>query len=860
MANRFEKYANPAQTGNRFAKYAGQRASQYSDDQEKIIRGWMLENRYRDGVMGRLEKGYQPGPNEVIFGQNPENDRKVAIAMAEQNNWQPAPKRENASTSFADGAVSSATLYFNDELAGLASGAVDAVQGKSFSEGYKSGRATAKRQERESKYSNPEMFLAGEIGGGVASAVVPIGMGARAAQGTGAAAKTAANSTKAFQPIRAGFGLMGRGVADVGKTIGGGMVGGGLWGAAAGAGMADGGGMEERARGAGQGLLFGSLAGGAMAPVMRYGAAPVISWAGRKFGTSAENKLFDAVIKRMQRSGKSLDDVQAQFDAWRATGEVPETFAEMLGPHEQQLLSAMITSNKSTRDAATKVYTDRGKGELEWLEDRIAAAYGKSRADFGKMREAAAKARGSEPAPYYNAAHYEPNSDTLKMLPAQAKGAFDAVVTQSRTAQKALTMASDDLDAAGLYAARDALDAYIAAAKKGQPLPDLPVQAADYVERIISDNLNALYNGKVSKLGTIRGLTELQGRTRAAIDGTGLGEAREQAAEMISRHDALGRGRKIFDANVDPEDVTGFMDSASDEVQAHYGAGVSRALSKDLRRQSDMKGFADKSRSIARSADRREKIELSRPQVLKKDGTPDGRYKQTRLNQQMDDALDRVSNRAEHAVDMVGNSKTAFRIGDVEDAMLDDTIQAHIGDTVADVLTGGPLQAVQAAWGKGGRALADYISRPSVFNPAFNDAGQKVLLAQGDEIPVQIAKLLARQQETQGRRLLPTLPQNVGSRVAGLFSGKNASENDPYVQNYEEAVLPDIAGGIETPAAASLFDPGLSPERRDAIEAHYRQMLQSSAIDQETRAAIEALLSESSSLRVAQSMQGSAAQ
>ena len=729
------------------AQIVSRAPTKYNQDQEGIIRSWMLENRYRDGVMGRLEPDYVGEPNEVIYGRNPDMDRQLAIIMAEQNGWSaPESRREKSSTSVADGAVRGATLNFNDELAGLAGGAFDAVQGKSFSEGYDKTRAAAIRQERESKYSNPEAFLGGEVGGALSTVAIPASNLARTGQTT-ARVQTAAASGL---PMKAGATAVG----DVLKTLGAGLMGGGAWGF--GAGFGDGDGLPQRLEKGTEYGVTGALFGGVAAPALRYVAAPLLIGAKRKFFTSAENKALDAILKRADRSGMSLDDVQANFERWSKQGEVPETLSEIMGPNERELLSALITSHKPTREAAEKTLLGRGRGEVDWLEDRFAKSFGRSGDDFKAARREAERARVEDPEPFYASAHFA-DDGSLKMLGSQGQTELMSELTTSRVARSSLQRASDYADAMNNTAVRDELDNISKLLSSNKTPDQISVQAADYIERSINRRLNAARSGQGdAALDIPSGLQSLRDRIRAAIDSSGLGEARSIAAERIRRGELLDEGRGILKPGRDVEDVQAVLRGipeedippASPEGREAFVSGAARAVSDKLRNVPDMAGFANAARAVARTPAMRAKLDAARPKVLTKKGLEHKGSKQTKANQALDEGIDRVADRADFTTDMIGNSKTAFRQGAVESAINDDGVGAHVGDALSDLLIEGPISAAGNARQRYGRAATNYLFRPSVYNPRFNETAREILLATGKDIPDQIERLRQRAART----------------------------------------------------------------------------------------------------------------
>lgn len=769
----------------------------------------------------------------------------TAVKLAEGRDWKLNPEGEKGSR--AESAWRGAGqlgMYWTDELSGVAGGLVDKATGGSFKDGYRRTTDYARAQDRLAKYDNPAYYTAGEVVGGVATGFVPAAKlpGLNTAfQGARNTTNTASQLARGGRPIRAGGSVAGRGLSDVLKTAGSGAAGGAVFGGIAGAGIAEGG-LEERVAGATTGATVGAGAGAVLAPVLRYSVGPLAGAASRKFGTSAENKALDAVIKRMRRSGRTFDDVRGQFDQWRQTGEVPETLAEMLGPDERQLLSAVITSNKGVRESAEEVFSGRGQQELDWLEDRIGAAFGKDRTSYGTARAAANQARSADAAPYYDGAFYVGgNPGTGRIMMNQAQQAdFDTIMMNDPDALQFLAGAERELRRAvgrrtGDYGAADEVKAYVEAIKKGKKPPRLSVQSADYVQRQVGNFAQEAAQPGATNFGHASGLIGLQDDLRGVIDTDALTAARSTHQAAIRQGELLQEGVDMFSPRVQPEDIAEGLAEANDEGVAAFGAGAARAVSNKLRRQSDMRGFADKSRAIARNRDYRDKLDAARPKRLKKDGTPDNRYKQSRLNAAMDEGLERVSNRANTAVDMVGNSKTAFRLGDVADAEIEDAMMSQIGDVVSDAISGGPIAAANAAKNRWGQTVGSYIGRPSLYNPRFANTVGDTLLAQGDDAMTALARLEARANRVGNRRVLPLLPQRVGAQSSGALQGKEAALNDPRTQDWEFAVVGDIQAGIEKPVMADALSGNLDEARLQVLMEDMQQRLESPSVSPEDK-------------------------
>jgi hypothetical protein len=566
---------------------------------------------------------------------------------------------------------------------------------------------------------------------------------------------------------------------SVAKGAGYGSAIGGLLGFTAGEGDAG-----QRLDTASDAAVVGGVAGGVLGPVIQ-GLAPVVGGIAYKITTPKEVKGLDMVIKRMQRSGTTPEAIKAQFDQWNKTGEVPETLAEFMGPNERSLLSALITVNRETREQATNIFVGRGKEEVNRLEDAFAGSFGAKRGDYAAAQTQAAKARVEDPEPFYKAAHFD-NAGSLKPLGPEKMSALNNILADEDDIVRIAKDATADLNRMGNRspahkAARDEVRMYaeaLQAARRGErvQVPQLSVLAADYIERAINQSYKAAGGGSGEISGSIAGWKALRNSVRDVIDDTGIGEARATSAERIRRGELLEEGLGIMKTSVDVDDVnrimTGIPDAgipaASEAGRRAYGVGASRAVANELRNVPDMGGFADATRRVARTPALREKLEAARPKVLTKSGAENKGSKQTKANAALDQAIERASDRAQFGVDMVGNSKTAFRQGDVTDAVMDDAMSQQAGEVIGDLLISGVGGVTQRLQDRAGRFIGNRIGQPSIYRPQVNRAAAEVLLATGEQIPIQIARIAKRAAErANGRsRALPIAPP-AGAAPAG---------------------------------------------------------------------------------------------
>ncbi|WP_333790701.1 hypothetical protein, partial [Sphingorhabdus sp.] len=594
---------------------------------------------------------------------------------------------------------------------------------------YETARDSDRLINNTSRADNPYSMFAGEILGGIATGP-PIATGAKSIKTVAAeAGKRAVDLTAKAQTVTSATQkaallkkaadaqaravrlarpatTMGEAAGRLGsQAVAGGVKGGAVgtvYGAGYGFGNAEGD-LAARGEAAAGGAIIGGIGGAILTPAVQ-GLAKVGGEIVYKIRTPAEMKALDMVLKRAERSGTDLRAVKTQFDEWSKTGEVPETLAELMGPNERSLLSALVTVNRETREQAAGVFVGRGKEEVNRLEDAFSKSFGASRGDYQKTKVAAQQARAKEAEPFYEGAYVDAATGQRKFLGQPETDALVYEIGGSRVAQSTLSTASDYADALGQRAIRDEIDDFARAIKAGGPIKPLSVQAADYVERGINRRYGAASKGEAQDIPA--GLKGLRDRVRSIIDPSGLGDARAVAREAIRRGELLDEGLGIMSPTVDVDDVEAVMrglpdagiPAASDAGRTAYGVGASRAVANTLRNVPDMAGFANAARTVARTPALRDKLEAARPKVLTKSGAENKGSKQTKANAALDQAIERASDRAQFGVDMVGNSKTAFRQGDVEDALMDDAMSTQAGELIGDLLisgAGGVTQRLQ---------------------------------------------------------------------------------------------------------------------------------------------------------------------
>lgn len=792
MSGPWTKYGPAQPTAPQTSQGPWSRYQPQNQEREKIVGAYAQDIMRRQQIYGGL-------PADRL--QDPATLYALAEREAEREGWKmPQVQKQDRLASGVLGYTQGGTLGFGDEISGGVDAAIAAtpklLKGDFTGASEAGGKAYQQRVEadrrlfRQGQLDNPVSYVAGELVGAVSTgpplatagrstAVVAASKAKKAADLTKKAqaasgARQASLQTKAARLSQDAARLarpaqnMGEVAGRIGRIAGeGAMRGaavGGVYGGIYGLGTAEGT-LEERLPRAAMGAGFGAVGGAVLTPLIQ-GLGTVGSGIVYKLRTPQEVKALDMVLRRAERSGTNLQDVKALFDRWEKTGEVPETLAEMMGPSERSLLSALITVNRETREQATEVFVGRGRNEVNRLEEAFAKSFGAGRDDFQKTKAAAAEARSKEAQPFYDAAYIDAQTGQRKFLGQPETDQLAYEIGGSEVAQDTLPTAWKYADALGKRAIRDEIKDFSAALAAGKPVKPLSVEAADYIERGVNRRLQSANKGDA--LDIPGGIASLRNRIRAIIDPSGLGDARATAAEAIRRGELLEEGLDIMSPAVDVDDVERVMrgipdagiDPASDAGRTAYGVGASRAVANKLRNTPDMAGFADAARQVARTPALREKLEAARPKVLTKSGAENKGSKQTKANAALDEAIERASNRSQFGVDMVGNSRTAFRQGDVEDAVLDDAIGQQIGESIGDLLIAGAGGVSQRLQDRLGRAAGNRIGQPSIYNPRINREAANILLATGDQIPVQIKRLAARaaQRASGQMRLRPVPP------------------------------------------------------------------------------------------------------
>ncbi len=198
--------------------------------------------------------------------------------------WYQAPEVERPNRTplqFATDLLNTAgrglTIGASDEIQGVAGGALNAIRGGSFKEGYDQTRARVDEGVENFYEDHPIIAPAAEIAGAVVPSLVPVS-------------------------------VMGRGAGLAGKVVDG-VVAGGLQGALYGFNTGEGG-VSDRLKNAAGPTMWGAGIGAGV-PILARAAAPVTSMIARRFQPKAG--AVDVISDALQNAGRPVSDMQADL-------------------------------------------------------------------------------------------------------------------------------------------------------------------------------------------------------------------------------------------------------------------------------------------------------------------------------------------------------------------------------------------------------------------------------------------------------------------------------------------------------------------------------------------------------------------
>lgn len=157
-----------------------------------------------------------PGAHEIVPVYN---DRGDAVDVTDTSTGRTASPVSSRLRSAATGVVQGLTFGFGDELAGAAGWALDRLAGNENPNSYDDWRDASRRQSAAGQRENPGTYLAGNLVGAAAPAVMSAGFGAAPAAASTAPTLARAAGTGALTGLASGA-VAGAGESQAGDALG----------------------------------------------------------------------------------------------------------------------------------------------------------------------------------------------------------------------------------------------------------------------------------------------------------------------------------------------------------------------------------------------------------------------------------------------------------------------------------------------------------------------------------------------------------------------------------------------------------------------------------------------------------------
>lgn len=482
--------------------------------------------------------------------------------------WQPMPvpasERPTMAGSAVRGVTRGVTFGFADEIAGLASGAYNAVAGDGFTPGYERGRDASRRVAALDDATNPGSAIAGQLLGGAAT--LPVGVVGRAAQG----------ATRVAQVLRSGAAR--------------GVIAGATGGALSGFGDADGG-IEARLSGAATGGALGGAAGG----VLGAGVSAIGPFAGRLLdgvgmrnaGTAADRQILRAL---------SRDEVNPAALAGRVDTPNPTALVDVGGRNLANLGGvAAQTPGRAVAVADEFVQARRGA-----RPDRIASAVDDGFGGGGGTRvvdevDALRNQRSTAAAPLYDQAFQANAPDTPEL-----RAIMNMPIVQQ---------------------AQDASLGFQRMAAQGADIQPNQMQMLDAAKRGLDERIGATLDPVTNRITPGRGeesraLTQLRDGLVQQLDAVPeYAAARAAWAGPTQSMDALAAGQRTMRMNPDAVDALVARTSPGNQDFLRLGAG--RAVT-DMAR--DPRGASAAARRLLEDRHMQRRIDALIPDQSRREG------------------------------------------------------------------------------------------------------------------------------------------------------------------------------------------------------------------------------------------------
>lgn len=723
-----------------------------------------------------------------------------------------------------------------DAAGGLITEAVTHRDG-AFRQAYEQRRDERRGRNQRAREDNPLTYGAGEIAGGLATAPVgaPLISGGARVAGAGARAITA--------PVARAVGntSVGRGLATIGTNIAslpgvrpvGTFVGGAL--NAAGRGARDGavygavygfgageGDAEDRMRSATEGGIVGGAFGGALGVAAR-GASALYAGARETLGRAPGSRAAGAANRRMAADQVAPSEVLEQvyrrggaatmadrIATARANGvpeeqiiayvrqreatnptrmmtQVEETLAELAGPGTQALARATANTSAGGGERAARTVA-RGQQLSQSLETDMGRALRQDAGDFYAGRQTAQANRSAGLGDAYESAYSAPRTPQVEArltsalhdpMPAQPGNPNTAPLASRPRFQQIVEAVGRDAALDGDAVLAGELQAFQRALRAGQR-PTLSTRAIDMLDRRARDLRMAADAGNEGYAASQ--YRAIQDALRTVDDVTGLGRVREQARTQINASEAADIGRQAWRAGTDVEEIAEAVRDMPEPVFEQYMLGVARAMSDQLRRQSNLGGLNNAARKLAGTQQMRDKLEAILPT------TASGQL--TAASRRFMERLQRTNDMAEFASTTFGGSRTAPLSQDIREAVRDTDTMSELFDTLGTHFE----QGAGATGSRIGRFLTNVFRNPGVLDDRTNEAIGDLLFASGPAEVAEALEAIARFNAQNGTTIIPRIPERIMGMVAGIGAGSGAGANsDP--QRYD-AELVEVAGPI----------------------------------------------------------------
>lgn len=275
----------------------------------------------------------------------------------------------------ARGVVRGATMGFNDEMKGAVAGIGGLFTGEGMGPAYERGRDAARAQDAADQAAQPAANIAGQVYGGVGSAL----MAAPAAAATGLTALGARAAAPIAARLNPLLSQVPQWLGTTGRVVGSGAAGG----AAAGFGEGQGG-AGARLENAAEGGAIGAAAGGVLGAGVHLGGA-VAGRLGHVFNMRNADVAADRqVIRSIERGGirapdangvprADLDEVERRL---LANGDAPTALVDAGSRNTVNLGATAANTPSAAMDAADSFVQGRRYSRPDRLNNAGDAAFG----------------------------------------------------------------------------------------------------------------------------------------------------------------------------------------------------------------------------------------------------------------------------------------------------------------------------------------------------------------------------------------------------------------------------------------------------------------------------------------------------